>query len=537
MTRSRIRSYGPMLVLAGALFGCNSSSGKLLIDAGCGPAGCGALSDVAPATSADTAAAASPDGGRVEVTAPKDAALDHLDTPVAADAPNASDAGTAKDAARTDAAMDFRRPDTGDAFDERLPRIVSFTASPAWVAPGGSTLLMANFVNATTATVDHGIAGITNGAQVSTGPLAGTTTFTLTISNAEGNVTASTTVSVVEVTATSAMSVGRRFPTASLLPSGKVLVVGGSGQNDQALASAELYDPATRAFTATGPMAAARTHHQALSLANGKVLVVGGLSSNGSDGASLATAEVYDPTTGSFSPVGPMTTARSFPTLSALPDGKVLVVGGYGTAQLASAEIFDPTTASFVKTGSMSQVRAGHSATLTLAGTVLVAGGYDGKAYNATAEIFNPLSGTFSEVMPLTRGARTGHAAALLPDGSILLAAGYNGVYLSSFELWKPATGLFEAAGDLAQARSAHAWTSLADGRVLLSGGYGPNSAALSSVEIFDPAMGRVSASAPMLSVRADHTATLLADGRVLLCAGQAGSDGLATSAEVHTFY
>lgn len=526
-----------MLAMVGVLFGCSSSSGKgRLADAACEQAGCGAGSDAA-ATSADAATEAPPDAARIDATVLTDTALDRVDTPSAADAPNLGDADIAKDAARTDAAMDLRQPDVGDGLEGGAPRIVSFSATPAWVAPGGSTLLTATYVNGATAMVDHGVGSVMSGVQVSTGSLSLSTTYSLTVRNAAGSTTtASAIVSVVDVAATSAMSVGRRFHTASLLPGGKVLVVGGADRNDQALASAELFDPATKTFAATGPMAAARTSHRALSLANGKVLIVGG-SSSAPGTPSLATAEIYDPTTGGFSPVGPMTEARAYPAVSALSDGKVLVAGGFATVQLASAEIFDPATGTFAKTGSMAEVRAGHTASLNLAGRVLVAGGYDGKAYSSTVEIFDPATGTFTAAFPLASGSRTGSSAALLPDGSVLLTAGYNKVSLATSELWKPAAGRFEAAADLAEARGAQASTSLADGRVLVTGGYGAHKTALSSTEIFNPTTAKFSASAPMFSVRADHTVTLLADGRVLICAGQAGTAGIANSAEVHTFY
>jgi hypothetical protein len=416
--------------------------------------------------------------------------------------------------------------------------IVAFSASPAWVAPGGGAMLTATYVNGASATVDHGVGDVMNGIPVSTGSLSVSTTYSLTVRSAGGTTTAaSVTVSVIDVAATSAMGIGRRFHTATLLPSGKVLIVGGADRNDNAQASAELFDPATKAFAATGPMAAARTSHQALSLKDGRVLVVGGRNSNSTSADALASTEIYDPTTETFAPARPMTTARSFPAVSALPDGKVLVVGGFATAQLATAEIFDPATGFFAKTGSMTSARAGHTTTLTMAGTVLVAGGYDGKANSSTAEIFNPATGSFSAPISLVSGPRTGPSAALLPDGSILLAAGFNGVSLSTSELWKPATGLFEAAADLAEAREAQVSTSLADGRVIVTGGYGVNKTALSSAELFNPSTAKFSASAPMLSARADHTVTLLADGRVLLCGGQAGSAGIANSAEVHTFY
>ena len=109
--------------------------------------------------------------------------------------------------------------------------------------------------------------------------------------------------------------------TVTLLASGKVLITGGSAENGAALASAELYDPATKRFTATGSMVEARVDHLATLLASGKVLVAGG-----SDSPS---AELYDPATGTFAATGSLTTAMDFSsTATLLPSGNVLFAGG-----------------------------------------------------------------------------------------------------------------------------------------------------------------------------------------------------------------
>ena len=133
--------------------------------------------------------------------------------------------------------------------------------------------------------------------------------------------------------------------TSTLLPNGKVLVVGGV-IGSSVLASAELYDPAANggagAWTATGSLATARTGHTATLLPNGKVLVVGGVSAALSD--SLASAELYDPAAnggaGAWTATGNLTTARYSHTATPLPNGKVLVAGGLGGSYLASAELY-----------------------------------------------------------------------------------------------------------------------------------------------------------------------------------------------------
>ena len=123
-------------------------------------------------------------------------------------------------------------------------------------------------------------------------------------------------------TPTGSMGTGRSEHTATLLPSGNVLVAGGNGT----LSSEELYDPATGTWTATGSMSTTRFQHTATLLANGKVLVAGGSVEGGS--STLSSAELYDPATGSWTATGSLSTARRLHTATLLPSGQVLVAGG-----------------------------------------------------------------------------------------------------------------------------------------------------------------------------------------------------------------
>ena len=123
-----------------------------------------------------------------------------------------------------------------------------------------------------------------------------------------------------------------------MLPNGKVLLAGGS--NGGALASAELYDPASGTWTATGSLGTAR--HTATLLPTGKVLVAGGSNSSGF----LASAELYDPASGTWSVTGSLGAARQGHTATLLPNGNVLVAGGVNdTGALASAELYGPQPA------------------------------------------------------------------------------------------------------------------------------------------------------------------------------------------------
>jgi len=158
--------------------------------------------------------------------------------------------------------------------------------------------------------------------------------------------------------------------TAALLPDGRVLITEGSE------VEAELYDPGTGTFSRTSPRTPWVQGSAAL-LMNGKVLLAGG----NDDPGESALAEVYDPSTGAFTPTGNMTVARADDPATLLPDGTVLIAGSNagspdGGVTLASAEVYDPATGTFARTGDMSTDRGFHTATLLKNGKVLIAGGF-----------------------------------------------------------------------------------------------------------------------------------------------------------------
>ena len=141
----------------------------------------------------------------------------------------------------------------------------------------------------------------------------------------------------------------------------------------------------------TGSLNTARSYHTATLLLDGKVLVVGGANT-----VALASAELYDPASGTWSFTGSLNTARYGHTATLLLDGKVLVVGGaVNSVALASAEIYDPTTGTWAATADLTDARFGHTATLLSTGKVLVAGGGAERLVGST-EVYDPATGTWS---------------------------------------------------------------------------------------------------------------------------------------------
>jgi WD40 repeat protein len=183
------------------------------------------------------------------------------------------------------------------------------------------------------------------------------------------------------------MSAGRSAHTATLLPDGKVLITGG-GARREVLASAEVYNPATGAFTPTGNLSVPRHKHAAMLLPDGKVLVLGGSDNRDSRGQ-YDSAEIYNPATGAFTATVSMSAARfKFPdAVATLKSGKVLVAGGG-----ERLEIYDATTKGFsLVSGQVDAARYFSTATLMPDGKVLIAGGYDNRIVaSARAWVYTP---------------------------------------------------------------------------------------------------------------------------------------------------
>lgn len=330
---------------------------------------------------------------------------------------------------------------------------------------------------------------------------------------------------------TGGMNTPRVFQRQILLQTGEVLAAGGCSTFfcDSSLASAELYDPSAGTWSTTGSMTMPRTEFTASLLDDGRVLAAGGCNTSflctGTN-----TAELYDPATGLWTATGSMNAIRDGHVAVVLKNGKVLVAGGIGICNsqvcntLASAEIYDPQTGSWTPTGDMTTSRIGHTATLLPGGRVLVTGGCASTGLPCSggaalgAEVYDPTSGTWTATGPMVNG-RTDAVATELLSGAVLVSGGLNGggFTLSSAELYDPSTGLWTATGNMNAARFGNMATLLGDGQVLASGADG-------SAELYDPANGLWTSTGSMSASRSGISATALPNGTVLAAGGCGGN-------------
>jgi hypothetical protein len=332
-------------------------------------------------------------------------------------------------------------------------------------------------------------------------------------------------------TATGMLAVGHVTATATLLNTGQVLLAGGVAtaydhSAQPAQDRAVVYNPASGDFHAVAPMSTARALHTATLLPNGTVLIAGGERTRID---SLASTELYLPATATFQPAQPMSLSRQAHTATRLTSGQVLITGGYSAALgnfAAAAETYDPASGTFRLTGVMSTGRQLHTATLLQDGRVLIVGGAGGQGEPlASAEIYDPATETFTPTGSLVT-PRLLHRATLLASGRVLITGGATGgelISLASTEVYDPATGTFRPGNPMATPRQGHTATRLSNGLVLVTGGapgFGLQSAD-GRGELYDPFSGTFRPAGTMVHARQRHTATLLNSGKVLLAGGQ----------------
>ncbi len=334
---------------------------------------------------------------------------------------------------------------------------------------------------------------------------------------------------------------------------GDVLLAGGGGgtlTSSTGLATSELFDFRRLAFTAGPTMNSARALHQAVTLADGRVLLCGGADALG---AVLSTCEIYDPVANTFTPTGSMLTPRVLHAAVRMADGRVLVAGGTSslldpvstiTNVRNSTEIFNPATGAWTASANLGGFRMLPSLSLLPNGRVLSAGGLEVSFFlgiplsagtTANCQTYNPATNSWAAAAAMP-GARTGHHfnQVTLQNGRVLMTGGMSVsvnittqvitttpltnacVYDQPTNTWTSST--------MATARSLHSATRLPDGRVVICGGAQGSltlPAAVDGVEVFSPVTNGWTSLAALPAPRMAHAAALLPDGTLALFGGQ----------------
>jgi hypothetical protein len=329
--------------------------------------------------------------------------------------------------------------------------------------------------------------------------------------------------------------------TATLLADGRVLIAGGTRVDGVARASSELFDPKANRWVRASDMIHARAGHAATLLADGNILVTGGqIGLNIFDDLVLASAEIYHPTSNSWTAVAPMDAPRRMHSSIRLHDGRVLVIGGTNlapgsplpAAEQEQAELYDPQRDSWSPAGGGLPSLSGEAATLMPDGSVLVTGASTGTGFATTgAELFDPGTNRWRPTTWPMATPRYGHTATLLPDGKVLLVGGYTThqqqvsgglIYpvselLTTSEIFDLRGNTLIRVGYSKIPRFEHTATLLRNGTVLVVGSaYASNA----DSQILDPKNTEQLASTGLTMDRYLHTATMLADGRVLIAGG-----------------
>jgi Kelch motif len=323
------------------------------------------------------------------------------------------------------------------------------------------------------------------------------------------------------------------------LSDGSVFVAAGGGNS--AATNAEVLAADGSAFAPAGQITQTRFYAAAALLPDGRVLIAGGDDVPNESTPVPATAEVWSSTGGgTFTATGPMNVPRQVFTLTALPNGQVLAVGGspdFGNQSgSATAELYNPMTNAWTLTGLMAAGRYGQTATLLPDCRVLIVGD------NPTAEAYNYVTGAFSPAGSEGSFQRSYQTATLLASGKVLIAGGVdvNNNPLDTASVYDPASGTFTpTANHMSTPHSQGFAARLSDGRVIVGGGFSvepmkPNPGTVTdNVDIYDPSSNSWSSAASMSpnSFAVSVEAATLNNGNVIVI----GAGPTATSSEIYT--
>jgi hypothetical protein len=338
---------------------------------------------------------------------------------------------------------------------------------------------------------------------------------------------------------TGSMTVAHWADAAWRRPDTRVMAVGGcalascpqsfsKAPCSQVIASTDVWDPPTGTWTSGPPLITGRYLFSGVPLPSGDMLVAGGCTTT-TCGTTTSLAERFSVGSSKWVAAGTLSSPRANTMATALPSGDVILAGGCDTACTSDTERWSPATNRWKAVSPLASARGFGTATSTSDGRFLVTGGCadpacatvldDAVIYDPTADTWSP-AGTMSS-------ARAGHTATLLPDGSVLVAGGCQEATCastqSSVDLWSAGPGpggTFSPAPPMTGARHHHTATLLDIGEVLVAGGAYGTGATIPSSEVYLPIARKWIGTTAMLMSRAYHVGVELSDGRVVVAGG-----------------
>ncbi|GAB3255821.1 Kelch repeat-containing protein [Chitinimonas naiadis] len=375
------------------------------------------------------------------------------------------------------------------------------------------------------ARIDPGLGAVTSGVAVKTPALADNIEYKLVVGTGADVKTVSLTLPVSFRNSYRALSqtFSVAYHASATMPDGSILVSGGSRGLSIQSDAINRFDPVNQVWTQVGNLNNGRSEHRMTLLPSGKLLFTGG----NLNIAGAVNAELFDPATGISTVLSPMTTQRLRHTATLLNNGKVLITGGETAEGFPggisnTAEIWDPVTQTFSGTANrMTMARTSHNATLLSNGKVLITGGFSTWGTAQYAELYDPVNNTFSVQAGGPTAIPALQTAALRPDGSVWLLGGENqqsSAGVRTAQQYLPSTGTFSNKTDIPAALSAASHVVLGNGDVLMFGGYldakSPTNQALRIGANDNVAL------ANMPTARLGHSTNRLPDGRVLIVGG-----------------
>jgi len=322
---------------------------------------------------------------------------------------------------------------------------------------------------------------------------------------------------------------------AALLPSGFVWV-GAGGKRDinkdpafyhrQSL----LVDFTSGSFSSTKSTSTGHTAPSATLIPNGQVVLLGG-QSNCEENAPNSGIELYDYLNENWTSMPASTTSSYGQTATLIQNGLILIVGGrFNNEPTSNSWIYDASTNQLYSGPHLKTARCNHTATLMMDGSLLIVGGETKVGTTSNVEIFDSETQTWAEASPLPLPLE-GHTATLLPDGNVLIAGGSNGTEVSKeCFLYNPTCDVWQTTGNLQLPRSHHTATLLQNGEVLISGGALGNG----TCEIYTPSSSSWIATGAVGIPRMNHSATLLSNGNVVVIGGTAANGTSSSVAETY---